>query len=166
MALKRAPAVFEPWRATKSRTWESGFRHPPVVSEYRSADDVARWHSDKAQAEANADWIIWGSEVWEPGVCINLDGSVTVNHGGGIMAIIRQPKSSRPSPPDAECVAKRIVTCVNACKGIPDPERAVRDARETLLELATGRMDPSDPKVTAVMARLHGPEPFNDEEPR
>lgn len=158
MARKRAPFAFEPLKAARSTTWDLGFRHPPVLSEYRTQDDVNSWHAARAKAEENADWLVWGTEVWEPMVCYAMDGRPSPHDGSGILATVHPIKCQDGKKCDAEGLATRIAECVNACRGITDPVRAIREARSILLALVLKNVDADDPSILGIMARLHAPD--------
>jgi len=70
---------------------------------------------------------------------------------------------SHPAGAQDEANATRIVACVNACKGLADPEAAIREAREALVEvsfLAHFALEHRDPltlaTIRAALAKLGG----------
>lgn len=150
---KRPPSYFfEPWSAARSRAWESSFRREPLSAD--DPDKVAAWRGERAKAEADAEWTLWGSDVWQPAVAYALDGSPVADIGSGIVAVVRPIKSDHPRPPDHEAVAVRIAACVNACAGIADPVAAVEEARRVLLAIVNWTMEPTDLAVTRAMSAL------------
>lgn len=153
MAKKSRPrSYFEPWSATKDKTWEIAFRFgPPKV------DDpvlVEKWHADRGRAEENAPWLVWGSDLWTPSICTSLGGKKTVSTSDGIILTVETIKSDRKDIPSNEAVARRIAECVTACAGIPDPVDLINRVRQLLLEMTRGEADAHDDRVIACLGRM------------
>lgn len=157
MARKKRPKSYhEPWTTAKSKVWESGFRFgPPKHRETPEEllDAISQWESAKQRAEDNAEWVIWGSKMFVPEISTTLVGEISVSDDTGIIAIAR--KATKDGQTDQEEIAKRIAECVNACAGIADPERFIKDVRALLLGYTRGECeDPrSDPNVIGLLCR-------------
>jgi hypothetical protein len=156
MARKQRPRDFhEPWVATRSKTWDSPFRGGPPKfgdNEEEIAQNVANWEAAKARAEANADWIIWGSRLAEPTVCYGLTGSIGVADDRRILTFVKQ-NGYPDKAPTHEDFARRIVACVNACAGIANPESFVTEVRALLKDLLIRETDREDSRVLSLLAR-------------
>ena len=142
MARRRAPrSYFEPWSASRSKTWEAAYANgpPPVPGDESDVRQAALdWMAKRGQAEKDADWIIWGSGMAEPGVCHNLNGTITVTDDRRIIAIRRWLGLPVGSPSHGD-VAQRIVDCVNACAGMGIRAGSWRTCAVLLLEYAGAR---------------------------
>ena len=156
MARKQRPRDFhEPWVATKSKTWDIPFRGDPPKhgdTEEDVAQNVANWEAARARAEANADWIIWGSRLAESAVCYNLTGSIGVADDRRILTFAK-PNGFPDKAPSHEDFARRVVACVNACAGIANPESFVTEVRALLKDLLTRETDREDSRVLSLLAR-------------
>jgi len=146
---------FEPWVTTKSKTHGS----EPDVNGF--PEEAAAGVLDALfRVDKNADWIIWGSRMREPCIVKGYpSGEVQVMDDRRIIAV-RRFLGLDDSAPDNEAVAKRICDCVNACKGIGNPEEFVTDARALLLAMVQGdTMDVrEDVRVISLLARCLPPE--------
>ena len=170
MAGKKGPRDFhEPWVATRSKTWDSPFRFGPP-SRGDSPEEIERgrldWEAARARAEADADWIIWGSRLAEPAACHNLDGSISVSDDRRILAVSRRGGFPEKAPGHEE-FARRIVAGVNACAGIANPEGFVAEARALLKDLLTRQADGEDGRILSLLARCIPSEelgPYSDED--
>jgi hypothetical protein len=157
MARKKRPKSYhEPWATARGKVWESGFRFGPP--KYRETpeellDAVAQWESAKQRAEDNSEWVIRGSKMFRPEIATTLIGEISVSDDTGIIAISKQ--ATKDGQTDQEEIAKRIVDCINACAGIADPERFVKDVRALLLAYVQGECeDPrADPNVIGLLSR-------------
>jgi hypothetical protein len=160
MARSKAPRDYhEPWFTARSTTWDAAFRFgPPARAESPEelSREVADWHAKRAKAEADADWIVWGSRLAEPAACTNLDGSCVVADDRRIVTMMR--RSGFPEgAPTHEQFARRVVACVNACAGIANPESFVAEVRSLLLEFARNEADHHDSRVLSLLARCIPP---------
>ncbi len=170
MARRKAlRSYFEPWSASRSKTREAAFANgpPPVPGDESDVRQAALdWVAKRAQAEKDADWIIWGSGMAEPGICHKLNGTIFVTDDRRIIAI-RRWLGLPVGSPSHEDVAQRIVDCVNACAGIGDPGRFVEDVRALLLEYARGESsDPrEDRRVISLLGRCIPPDEVRDFSP-
>ena len=172
MARPAKPKDFhEPWTATVSPCWESPFKFTkPLHAETPEALAAAinLWEAEKASAKEHAEWIIWGARVWEPALCSNFDGSITVMGDQGILAI--QRRATKNGSTDQAAIATRIAACVSACAGIADPQKFIADARQVFLELVRGEFDGDprqDHRIVSLLGRCIPTEEFdkfNDEE--
>jgi hypothetical protein len=161
MARKAQPEDFhEPWLTARSKTWESAYRHgPPKIGDTPAEIQQATldWEAARARAESNAEWIIYGSRLAEPAICINHDGSVVATSDRRILAFSRVG-GLPDSAPSHEDFAKRVVSCVNALAGIADPERFIAEARALLKDLLNNETDRGDRRVLSLFARCVPPE--------
>jgi hypothetical protein len=156
MASRIPKCYYEPWSATKSSLWDSPYRFGPPkwgATPEELSEAIDAWQASKHKAEKDADWVIWGSKIAVPGLCKNIDGSVTVATDQAILAF-----SKKPIPKggvDHEAIAKRVVACVNACAGINDPESLIKDVRALMLAYLQGDCeDPrQDPRVGSILGR-------------
>ena len=129
----RAPkSYFEPWAAARSRTWESGFglELPPAPDTWDESDKRqwdAGWKAKRVKAEAEADWILWGSQMQHPTIAVALLGKPVVIDDQGIVVVVRKSKAWPGGGPSPEEVAKRIAACVTACAAIADPIKFITD---------------------------------------
>lgn len=152
--MKRKPAAkprsyFEPWRATKS------VMHG-VCPNVDDIPDVAASYCSDAwyRADRDADWILWGSRMSEPGVALDyLSGQTHTTNDERIIAVRRCLGLADGSPTNEE-VCKRIAECVNALAGIADPVSFVSDARSLLFSCVRGECD--DPRDDVRMISLLG----------
>ena len=170
MARKQGPRDFhEPWVAAKSKAWETSFRWGPPKhggTPDEVAQNFAAWEAARANAEADADWIIWGSRLAEPSVCRSLTGEVGVMDDRRILAVSKS-LGLPDRAPNHEHFARRIVACVNACAGIANPESFVREVRQLLRDLLMREADREDSRILSLFARCIPPEelePFTDED--
>lgn len=154
--MARIVNFFEPWIPRQSNTWESTFRHPPMVDD---PDVRCQWEGAKDRARKSAEWHVWGSGMWTPSVGKSLLGEISVHDGTGIIGSFRPYHAERENPPDHGMVAKRVATCVNACAGIANPVETIGRIRSLLFDMLSGRADASDPRVLGLAARLLPPEP-------
>lgn len=148
---------FEPWTARASRSWESSF--PSDLPLIEDPEQLDRWQAARSRAERDAEWTIWGSGMFEPSACLVPGGSAVVMDDSHLIARIRRPVTSVAAGADQAAIAVRITQCVNACRGMADPEGAIADTRALLVDLACGRADPGDPRVLRCLVRLAGPPP-------
>jgi hypothetical protein len=149
MARRKVKDYHEPWTTTKDTTWEVGFRFPPVVSEYRTENDVNGWHAKKANAEKDAHWTIWASRMQPPRID-EKNGQMRVWQGQGIVGWTR----NLPEAITHEEIATRLCACVNACRAVADPEKLIEDVRALLLDIVQGQTGPEDPRILSCLARL------------
>ena len=150
-------SYFEPWTAAKSKLWEHDCRNGPVQAIKDDPELLARYEGDRARAETNADWVIWGSRMAEPQVCVGLDGQGTLLGDRRIIAISRRGDHVKGQP-DQEGIAKRIAECVSAFAGIARPEELIKLVRQLLLELVRGETDGGDPRVLSALSMMIPPE--------
>src|SRR3954463_3242059 len=138
MAKRKARDFFEPWEARKDTAWEARVRSP--LAEGVDPGVVERWHADKARAEKNADWHVWGSRMWKPSLMSTVDGQPSVSWDTRhIVAKVTKLATEHENPPSHEDVARRIAECVNACQGVADPVDAMARARSLLLDMVNGK---------------------------
>lgn len=160
---RKSKCFYEPWSATRSSMWTLGFTFgKPIITDPSDTEQVQRladWEANRASAEKNAPWIIWGSGVSHPTICPSLDGVATVSDDAGIIAVQRSAVWPDKSI-SHEDMAKRIASCVSACAGIADPESFIRDVRSLVLAYCQGEAtDPrDDPKVLSLLGRCIPPE--------
>lgn len=172
MARKRFRSYFEPWAASRDAAWDWAYKFGPPShgdTPEEVAQNIADWEAKKAKAEAQADWVLWGSRMSEPSETISLLGKKGFHDGKGIIAVRRfvEPPEGSPSHVD---ICKRIAECVNAMAGVADPVKFVNDVRSLLWEYAKGECveDPRDDvRVLSILSRLIPPEqqepsPFDD----
>ena len=157
----RPKSYYEPWTATKSSLWNLPYELGPPkwgATPEALSESIDAWEASRNKAEKDADWVIWGSKLSVPGLCKNIDGSITVATDQAIIALSKKPY------PKGEVehteIAKRIVACVNACAGISDPERFIKDVRALMLAYLQGDAeDPrQDPRVGSILGRCIPPE--------
>lgn len=154
---RKQKSYFEPWSAARSKAWESAFRFGPPQICRDDPEQMARYEGDRGRAEANADWLIWGSRMAEPEVCVGLDGVGVLLGDRRILAISRRADRT-DGQPDHEALAKRIASCVNACAGIAKPEELVKLVRGLLLDLVRGDTDAHDPRALSALSMMIPPE--------
>lgn len=154
MARKRTAkprSFFEPWRATKS-TMHGARPNVEGFPEDAAQGVLDAWH----RVDRDADWILWGSRMTEPGLAYGyLSGKAQVTNDERIIAVRRWLGLPDGSPTN-EAVCKRIAECVNALAGIADPVSFVGEVRALLLHYATGENveDPrEDVKVIGLLGR-------------
>lgn len=129
MARKYARNYFEPWETSKSES--VGPRpDPEVFPEDCRADQMAAYD----RIRANADWIIRGRGMSEPGMFRSLLGKDVYHDDKGIIAVQRWLYLPDGSPDHGE-IAKRICACVNAMAGVSDPEKGIKAFRELMRKL-------------------------------
>jgi hypothetical protein len=120
------------------------------------------------RADAQADWLVWGSGMSEPCLCTALTGEKTVTSDRRIIVAVRHAKGLPKGSPGQAALARRIAACVNALAGCPEPEETIALVRSVLLDLARGEADRGDTRVVAALARLippHELEGFRSDEP-
>ena len=164
MASRTPKYFYEPWTAAKSVIWDVPYKFgPPNFSHdpERLSEVVSEWESSKHRAERDADWVIRGSRIYEPGPCHNINGSLTMATDQGIIALTKHPFPKDGA--DHADIAKRITACVNACAGIHDPESLIRDVRALMLAYLQGDAeDPrADPRVGSILGRCIPQEELN-----
>lgn len=163
MSKKKVRDYKEPWFASKDTTWQGSYRNPPVLSEYVDQDKVNAWHAARDAAEEAAHYFLWGSRMQEPDVAFDAHGGFKIWDGRGIIAFTRNANRMPGSPSHGE-IAQRTVECVNACRGIPAPEKLIEDVRGLLLDLVQETAGPDDPRILSCLARMipaeetHNPE--------
>lgn len=149
---KRVPSYFEPWRAEVTADWKKSWgEEPPPVDD---PDVIERWRSGKAKAEEDAEWVVWGTGMFEPGVVWGyLDGQPKVSGGEHVVARFRKIHTDKEGAVRHGEIARRIAECVNACAGVPNPVALIAATRDLLFALADGTADASDPRVVSLLAR-------------
>jgi hypothetical protein len=150
---------FEPWTATKSE--RHGSRPFPDGKPAQMLDEaydqvVSSWE----RTERDADWIIWGSRMTEPAICVNLTGSITVTGDRRIITVAKALGLPAGSP-DHESIAKRICACVNACRDIADPLAFVEEARALLVALVNREVPRDDTRLLRLLAMCVPPEEWD-----
>lgn len=112
--------------------------------------------------EVDRSWLLWGSGMRPPSVATSpIDGHPIPIDDRRIVATIATLVAD--DPPTEEAVARRIVACVNACRGLIDPERAVRESRDLLADAVKGyAIDPT--RVVRCLALLSPAVPARTEE--
>jgi hypothetical protein len=143
---------FEPWTASQSRTWTHAFKFKP--DEGADPETIERYNAARLRAEERAEWLVWGSDMLEPQVVSRPLGGVASSGSAAILARVGPPVTDREGGPDQAEIATRIARCVNACTGITDPVRTLDTVRELLLDLAAGRSDTGDARITHCLAHL------------
>lgn len=149
MPRKKVRDYHEPWTTTKDTTWEVGFKFPPVVSEYRTQDDVNAWFASKDRAEKSAHWTIWADRMTVP-YFHEKNGHLKIWEGKGIIGWTR----NMPESMTHEEMARRVCECVNACRAVADPIRLIEDVRGLLLDIVRGQTGPDDTRIVSCLARL------------
>jgi hypothetical protein len=128
------PKYYEPWTPTRSQSWEPMFKlGPPKYPDAPSEED---WLLEIEALKKNAAWLIWGSGMQEPPVCVNLDGTVCVGDDRGIIAVSKLKWLPEKSV-SQEGIARRVCECVNAMAGVRNPEAFMNQLRKFLMELST-----------------------------
>jgi hypothetical protein len=129
-------SFYEPWRAIKSPTWECSFRTPPPDDE---PEAKAVWEEDRDKACRNAEYLIWGTGVWESGFVKTLTYGESVHvDSAGIIVTVRRVMT-KDGRLDAQAFAQRIAACVNFCEGVDLSETGFSSLRELLCELRSLR---------------------------
>jgi hypothetical protein len=149
MARKKLRDYHEPWTTSQDTTWETGFRFPPVLSEYRTQDDVNAWHAAKENAKAKAHWTVWAARMSEPRI-YEYQGQIKCWEGKGIIGWTR----NMPDGVSHEEMATRVCECVNAMRAVADPLALIEDVRSLLLDIIRGQTGPEDPRILKCLARL------------
>lgn len=150
--MLKAKDYHEPWSAEVS-AWDLAFRNGPPPAD---AEQVERWEVARERARENADWIIWGSRMVEPATACTMDGRVVVMDDRHVVVRVSPTTSINKNAPDQELLARRIAACVNACRGMAEPDRAVDAARALLVDLSTGRASADDPRILKCAILLGG----------
>jgi hypothetical protein len=153
MARKRSKprSFWEPWLATKSRSHGTG---PPIVEglpEEAAAKILEAWD----RTDRDADWIVWGSGMTEPGIAYGyMSGKPVVTDDRQIIAVRRTLGSDKEAPTN-EDLAKRMSSCVTAMAGVADPVEFMEDVRSLLLGYVQGECDDprEDVKVISLLGR-------------
>lgn len=152
MARKRAVkprSWFEPWTPSKSP------RHGPApkldgLDEDAAAAILEAWE----RVDQNADWILWGSGMYDPCIVTNfVTGKPQVMDDQGIIAISKH-RGLPDGSPSNEDICRRIAECVNAMTGVADPVEFMRNIRALLKGYSIGEQcdDPrTDPKVLRLL---------------
>jgi hypothetical protein len=153
---KRKPvrSYFEPWVATKSAA-HGGLPNVEGIPADAARAIVDAWYRN----DKNAPWVVWGSQMLDPCVVRGfMSGEHVVMDDRAIIAVRRGPRPE--GTPDHESVAKRICECVNACRGIGDPDEFVKDVRALLLHQISGEADDprEDSRVISLLARSIPPD--------
>jgi hypothetical protein len=133
----------EPWIATRSKSWEAGFALGPPKSAATPellSERIADWTAARAKAEANADWLIWGSRLSEPTVCFTPENEPVYMDDRRILAVSRM-MGTPDGTANQEEYAKRIAATMNAMVGIADPEAFMMELKEFLLDMARDPID-------------------------
>jgi len=156
MDIGKPKSYYEPWTATKSVIWDSPYRFGPPNFNHdpeRLSELTSEWEASKHRAERDADWVIRGSNIHEPGPCNNINGSLTMATDQGIIALAKKPYPKFGV--EHADIAKRIAACVNACAGIADPERFIKDVRALMLAYLQGDADDprQDHRVGSILGR-------------
>lgn len=139
----KARDYLEPWSTTKSKTWELGFKSGPPThfkdeEELRAA--VSEWTKRRDAAEENADWILWGSRVHEPGMTRSLLGKDVYFDDKGILTFVRNRALPEGAPTHEE-MAKRVVECMNAMCGIGNPVEFMQELVAFLMDMSNDPID-------------------------
>jgi len=150
---------YEPWKVSLDRSWEEGFKGPPPRHEHTDseyAQVVANYLADRKKFEKRADSLIWGSQMEHPDIAVGLrSGKPIVFDDSGVIARIRGANIPGGGPPSGK-LAKRIVDCVNAFRGVQDPRGFMTEIRDLLAELAEQEFDhPMVAKFAADNKEIH-----------
>ena len=159
-------SFFEPWSAARSKLSQV-IAFPNGIPEDADREAAEKHIAACERANEHADWIVWGTGMTTPQACTNFEGKHTVLDGRQIVTAIRNVVVEGKSAPNAEQFAKRIAATVNACAGMPDPERTIAGVRRLLLEMLRGETDQRDDRVLSLLSQMIPPEElenFRDED--
>ncbi len=149
---------FEPWTAKRAPV------KPPTAPLVPDDPLSVQVHDSYDRSVRDADWIVWGSGMGEPCVCTSLLGEPSVMDDRRIIVKVGKLVTDRDDAPGREAFARRIVACVNACEGLIDPERAVGETRQLLLDALQGR--PIEPiRVVRCLALLSPADGYTRDRP-
>lgn len=152
--MAKPKSYFEPWSATKSVAHGS----KPIVDglPQEAVDSILdSWE----RSDRNADWIVWGSGMVEPGLATGLlSGQAVAFSDEQIVVVVRNPVKREGYDLKADHLALRMSACVNACRGVADPVTTLNSVRDLLRDLCSGSSDADDPRVVGLLARMlpHG----------
>lgn len=149
---RRPGFYYEPLFATPAKVLAPLAPFVPPVG--ISADEAEKLRREYEEGPKNPDYLVWGSAIWvEPNALQIPDEQGECHDGAGILCRFSKMNGSNAKAPTSEAMARRVVECVNALRGIANPEAFMADVVATLANLSTLAVD-DDAAFLRVVAAL------------